>query len=404
MRSLVSFAYVIIVLAASAFSQEKIALTGKVVDPKGAPVTGAVVNLKGKNLLDTTDNNGHFAFVSLAAALPGNTAAARQLFCIRQNSVEVLLERECPVAVRVYDVSGRLVSTAFDKRLPAGIHNIGLPMAELKGHACLLGISTGPETHNVKMIDGNSGKSVFAGLQARNSSLAKQSTAVPVDSITVEHRYYFAAKVQVASYTESLVIALNSSSNYFSVHDTFVDSLIYKGVPPTSSDVHSMIDIWRTFYDTTGRRLLKLAESIPPDTNALFAVMDTAEKNNIPPAERNGVWWCRTIDQVRFAFAITDKAIAYYHGYSLDILAKKPGVFYNSVYFNYRAGIDFYNDFSYQGTTYHRVYVANMALTWWGNCGWLCGLGCIQDRMVIFSETGGLIAVIGDKYPRIGVS
>jgi len=120
--------------------------------------------------------------------------------------------------------------------------------------------------------------------------------------------------------------------------------------------------------------------------------MPAIDKSMIQPAERDGIWWCQTYENVRIAFAITDKALKYYYDHSI------------MVQFYYKGEIDLHADYVFSNTTYKRVYVAKLSLTYRYYCGNLCGVYFDQDRTVIFDETGSLIGVFGDKRPPVGIS
>lgn len=113
----------LLTLAGIELSAQPVALTGKVADPSGKAIAGAIVRLKSKSLADTTDASGTYSLNGAAASLDrpegfsGNGTAAW-----RDGKVAVELAAPRRVRLEFYGAQGNLLGTVEEPSLPRGLH------------------------------------------------------------------------------------------------------------------------------------------------------------------------------------------------------------------------------------------------------------------------------------------
>jgi len=93
-----------------AMSAETINLRGKVTNQDGEAIEGAIVKLAAKDLLDTTNEQGKFAFsVMVSARERLNKLPDREKVTIERGSVLFSLTKAEQVKIEVFDMSGNLL-------------------------------------------------------------------------------------------------------------------------------------------------------------------------------------------------------------------------------------------------------------------------------------------------------
>lgn len=389
-----------ILAIATLSAQGATSLTGKVTDQSGAPIPGVVIRVCNKGISTITDSAGIFNIqttgVVNSGRRPGNTAE----FGVTKTRLSFALAAKQTVTADLFDLRGRQIAAIVKNELGAGTHDIALPLAAMRNHVVMLRVTAGSSVYYAKFVNGNPDAGASAPLLAEGTSGLARELADPVIDTLAASRYgYTAVHLLLTSYSGNLPIVLKPANTFFLAPDTGVSkcydvSVSFYGGIPQVIHVCGSIAIRRTYDDSIGMRMLRLAESTPPDTAELFKVMPP---QGIPAAEKNSVWWCNIIQGMRIAYAITDKALKYYADSTLDMIARggTPQMTYN-------ANVKYYENYSYDSLMSSQVYVAQMSLIF-QNHGYWAGFKFSKQRIVVFDKNGKLLSISGDGEPQVTI-
>ena len=392
-----SFSTMLVILVAAALcTQGATSLTGKVTDQSGTPLSNVVVRVCNKGLSTLTDTAGYYLFYIPATGTvnPVRRPINASGFAVKKTKLSLTLAKRQAVTAALYNLQGRQVVAIVKNELEEGAHDIALPLEAMKNRIVILRVSAGPSVYCVRFVNGNPDAGASAPLLAEGTNGLARELADPVIDTLAASRYgYTAVHILLTSYSGNLPIVLKPANTFFLAPDTGAskchdESVSFNGGIPQTIHVCGSIAISRTYADSMGMRLLRLAESLPPDTAELFKVMPDQEKQAIPPSEKNGVWWCLTIN-MRIAYAITDKAVKYYADSTLDMIARGGG----PLQMTYNADVKYYDTYD----TYAQVYVAQMSLTFQE------GIGFSKQRIVVFDKNGKLLNILGDGVPQVTI-
>jgi hypothetical protein len=391
------FSIIILIAAATVCAQSVAILIGKVTDQSGTPLSNVVVRVCNQGLSTLTDNAGYYQFFipTTGTVNPVRRPVNASGFAVTKTKLSLTLAKRQAVTAALYDLQGRQVVAIVKNELEEGAHDIALPFEAMKNRIVILRVSAGPSVHCVRFVNGNPDAGAFAPLPAEGSRGLARDLADPVVDTLAASRYgYSAVHILLTSYSGNLPIVLKPAATFFLAPDTGVskchDESFFPpgGGTPQMIRVCASIAISRTYADSTCMRMLRLAESLPPDTAELFKVMPDQEKQAIPPSEKNGVWWCLTIN-MRIPYAITDKAVKYYADSTLDWFARGGG----PLQMTYNADVKYYDTYD----TYAQVYVAHLSLAFQG------GIGFSKQRIVVFDKNGKLLNILGDGVPQVTI-
>jgi hypothetical protein len=381
-------------LAAAVFSiQGATSLTGKVTDQGGAPLSGVVIRVCNKGITAITDSAGIFNIQTTGVVTPGGRPGSTAEFGVTKTRLSLALTARQTVTADLFDLQGRLIAAIVKNELGAGTHDIALPMAAMRNRVVMLRVAAGSSVYCTRFVNGNPEAGASARLvSSERGALARELAAPVVDTLAASRYGYAAVHILLTSYSGDFPIVLKPANTFFLAPDTGASKSYYSGMPYNVL-ITTSVAIHRTYADSMAMRLLRLAESTPPDTAELFKVMNSQVKQAIPPAEKNGVWWCNVLGGVRVAYAITDKAVKYYADYTLDRIARGGGV----TKMTYIADLKYYENYGSASDTYSQVYVAQMSLTFQE------GIGFSKQRIVVFDKNGLLLKIYGDGEPGITV-
>ena len=179
---------------------------------------------------------------------------------------------------------------------------------------------------------------------------------------------------------------------------------------PTSEEESSgdfTLSLTRTFSDSTGERLLGLAEATYPPRSLLvrLAVQNAYEMG--PDTSKVPLWWSKGVDEARIPYAVTAGAVEHYQ--NLIELYRK-GAFREagteplfSARLLYRATVAPRDTFAVRGKLYNQVYVAHLSLTWTYDDGTFEPL-VVARRVVVLTPDGTVLQIEGDGLTRESVA
>jgi hypothetical protein len=159
----------------------------------------------------------------------------------------------------------------------------------------------------------------------------------------------------------------------------------------------------REYPDSTGGRLLSIAEATFPPRGLLLRT--AAEQGWELGADASGgpLWWKKGLDENRVPYAVTAAAVEYYlalvdsHREREVRRTAAPALFGSGLV--YRASIAARDSFVAADSTYRDVHVATLALTWTFDDGTFVPR-VEADRTVVLTREGEILAVEGDGGAR----
>jgi hypothetical protein len=163
------------VIAGTVFSQtQTVAITGRVTDPNGKPLTNTLVRMGVGLLYTTTDSNGYYSLggtvnVTKPAATQQGTAfsqpslvAGRVLFSLPKNGMQVHMS--------MYDLGGRFIKDVIDGKMAQGNYAVSAESQNISRQFYIIRLSIDGVSHVMKL------SSVACG---GNATSAKWGASMP---------------------------------------------------------------------------------------------------------------------------------------------------------------------------------------------------------------------------------
>ncbi len=202
--------YFILALGVS-LSAESIAINGKVTNKSsGAPIVGAKITLKGKNLNATTNDDGSYSLVGTALNTPSPILPDAENITMRNGIISISLPAAAPVKIELFDMKGNLLEKVINRTASAGNYCFNLATNPLAVKMMVVRVSIGQRTSTFRYLPINDGKRVFtsAALSLGGERLAKMQATV--DSLKVTASNYTSTSVAISSYQTTVNITLDS--------------------------------------------------------------------------------------------------------------------------------------------------------------------------------------------------
>jgi len=167
------------------------------------------------------------------------------------------------------------------------------------------------------------------------------------------------------------------------------------------------LSLTRTFSDSTGERLLGIAEATYPPRNLLvrLAVQNAYEMG--PDTASVPVWWAKGVEEARIPYAVTAGAVQHFANL-IDLYRK--GAFQEagteplfSARLVYHASLAPRDTFAVKGKLYTSVYVAHLSLMWTYDDGTFEPL-VVARRVVVLTRDGVVLQIEGDGLTRESVA
>ena len=196
-----------------AMSAETINLRGKVTNQDGKAVKGAIIKLAAKDLVDTTDDQGKFAFsVEVSARERLNNMPDREKVTIEKGSVMFSLTKAELVKIEVFDMSGNLLKKELNHYASAGEYRYNLSFKPSAAGMAAVRVSIGGKSTTFRyLLSSNKNYIVTSASSAMPTpvrGLAKIKAAV--DTISVSATGYVTKVVPVNSYDDELNVTIDS--------------------------------------------------------------------------------------------------------------------------------------------------------------------------------------------------
>jgi len=163
----------------------------------------------------------------------------------------------------------------------------------------------------------------------------------------------------------------------------------------------------RVFADTTGARLLAIAEATYPP-RALLVQMAVQNRYEMgPDTAAVPLWWAKGVGQARIPYAVTAGTVEYFENL-IDLYRK--GAFQEagteplfSARLLYRANATLRDTVTVGRTLFRSVYVTHQELVWTYDDGTFDPL-VVGRRVMVLSREGKVLVIEGDGATRESVS
>ncbi|MEK7317199.1 MAG: hypothetical protein AAB011_13540 [Candidatus Eisenbacteria bacterium] len=186
--------------------------------------------------------------------------------------------------------------------------------------------------------------------------------------------------------------------------------LVYWGARPSeSSRAPYSVECRREFKTPEEDRLLRIAEETYPGKASVVAKGPELEKGRTSPAsEVLRPWAFNEVDGVQAPYAVTMDGVRYYvarvRAYAGWDSSSSRGIWMKTASFQYSASISPKGVYSREGRVFHDVWIVELSMRWASYCGNLCSVGFSHDRTVLLDRAGAVLAVFGDRSPKVMVS
>ena len=216
--------YLITVILSTAFAQN-INLSGTVTDADSDPIQGAIVTLLGRDMADTTDNDGNFSIID-------ETVGSGRLFMVPQNEdislnrgvIKLSLPESAPMKVELYDYNGTLIDKVSEQNASAGTYRFNIHRKSRAVRIMLVRASIGRSSLTFRYLPlRNSAYEIFSSSLENGEKLAK--VMAEVDSIKISAERYETKVVTISSYEDELDITLEETVSDLEPFSFFVTSL-----------------------------------------------------------------------------------------------------------------------------------------------------------------------------------
>jgi len=128
---------ILLLSSIAAFAQSNVNLKGKVTNTRGQPVSAAVVALLGKNLKDTTLNDGAYSIVGATSVASSSALPKSELVSFSKGAISFNLIRSSNVSIEAFDMQGALLKRVLDYSVPAGSYSYSI-MSDLSASRMML--------------------------------------------------------------------------------------------------------------------------------------------------------------------------------------------------------------------------------------------------------------------------
>lgn len=191
---------------------QTIDLNGKVSGHNGKPVHGAIVTLKSKGLIDTTNVNGLY---SLNGVFTGVNSAVKhfgkETVYLKNGIIAVNLANPTSVVTELFDMQGKQLSKTVKNYASPGEYSFALSELPFVENMMIVRVSVGNQTASFRYLPYKKYNSV--------SLLSKHpvTTAKLLDESDTLQAWalgYKTAKVPVSAYTGTFNITLETETNY----------------------------------------------------------------------------------------------------------------------------------------------------------------------------------------------
>jgi len=247
---------VIFCLISLVFANNTVFLNGTVVDELNNPLKGALVTLG--QLTDSTDSLGSFYFSAQSSIKGPFKFLDHEEFVFRGNYLIANLISPKQISVSQFDLCGRLVRFSNPGLIPAGNHNLRIPLGKKDGVAStvtILRVVVGSRALFFRNVNGVVTPQYAIPSKNKSGSLFKRTKSTGKDSLVVAKDGYITRTVHFSqSLTTLPPITLYSSTNMRQIY--ILGPFLHKGMVVATASIRKNGSTDSLFYplswDTLG--------------------------------------------------------------------------------------------------------------------------------------------------------
>jgi hypothetical protein len=188
-------------------------LTGKVTNAGGKAISGAIVELSGQKLKDTTDASGAYSFKSATVGVSRiSDVQAFESVNINNGILSLNLSGSSSIKVELFDVHGNLISRELTGSTSAGNYQYNLSNRNLASAMIVVKVSIDNRITSFQYFPfGNKNRKLHAASRSVSEQSVLAKVAAVVDTLKVSSSNYLPATKQIDSYEGAVNITLDSS-------------------------------------------------------------------------------------------------------------------------------------------------------------------------------------------------
>jgi hypothetical protein len=187
---------------------QTIAIHGKVTDQTGKAINRAVVQLKSKNLADTTDAAGAYSLNSEISSVHTMTILSRaDAISLRNGIVTVRLAKPDQVRVELFDIQGNLLETIRENSATAGDLRFDVAKRRFAANMIVIRVSIVHRTARFLFLPFANGRNTVTASSTGNRPVTRLASA---DELEASAAGYKTKKVPITSYEGTVDITLDT--------------------------------------------------------------------------------------------------------------------------------------------------------------------------------------------------
>jgi len=199
-------------LFGGAFGADVINVHGTVKSAAGTPVKGAILTLVGKDLKDTTDDQGLYLLTDQVPTIVQPYVPKSENISLNKGVLELNLPQSSPVKVEMFDVKGNLVKREVIKNALAGVYRLNLNETSFASNLLVIHASIGQHVTTLRYFPMNNGSSMMNSTGSSSGRVGGSLAKVMAISDTV--------KVTATGFPE-MAVAITSYDTLLNI--TFAD-------------------------------------------------------------------------------------------------------------------------------------------------------------------------------------
>jgi hypothetical protein len=203
----------LIAMMGIAASAETVSLNGKVSNQSGKAIAGAIVQLAGQKIKDTTDSQGAYAIsLGTATVTPVPILPSTEKIAMNRGIISLSLTSAAPVKIELFDMQGTLLKRVVNNLTAAGDYRFNLMNHRIATTMMVVRVSIGRTVSSFRYLPLNNGMQTFSSSGAAsltNSGLAKVKATV--DSLKVTASGYMSKSTAISSYQGTVNITLDTT-------------------------------------------------------------------------------------------------------------------------------------------------------------------------------------------------
>jgi hypothetical protein len=188
---------------------QTIAINGKVTDQNGKGIYHAVVQLKSKNLADTTDTGGAYSLSAEISLINNMTIlSGTDAISLRDGIVTVRLAKPDLVRVELFDMRGNQLQSVLEKSATAGDFRFNVVKHRFAANMMVIRVSIGQRIASFHFLPFANGRNTVTS-SSTGKRLAKRLASA--DELEVSAAGYKTRKVAITSYEGTVDITLETA-------------------------------------------------------------------------------------------------------------------------------------------------------------------------------------------------